>query len=50
MWASDKEHLQYLAEQMVELKAERFDIGLWSFISGVGFTLFFEILMWLLHR
>ena len=50
MWKDDKEHLQYLANEISELEEQimnaKFAGWVGGFFAGIGFT----ILMWLLHR
>lgn len=50
MWASEKEHLYFLADEISRLEEEvinqRMAGWLGGFFAGIGFM----ILMWLLHR
>ena len=50
MWASDKEHLHFLAREVGKLEKKAWNNGFFGyiggFVSGVGFV----CLMWLLHR
>ncbi len=43
---TDRERLQYMAEQMVDLRAERFEIGFTNFLCGFVTGLFFVWACW----
>ena len=50
MWASDKEHLQYLANEISELEEHLMNAKFYGWVGGFFAGIGFTVLMYLLHR
>lgn len=50
MWASDKEHLSYLADEISKLQGKVWKTGFVNFVGGFFAGVGSIILMYLLHR